>query len=75
MKRIWRTLTSAELKKYEQISQDKFGTFLHIFLLVRIVLFHVLFFGPEFEELCAARTFCPGICSCSTHATQKKRDS
>ena len=27
MKRIWRTLTSAELKKYEQINQDKFGTY------------------------------------------------
>ena len=27
MKRIWRSLTSAELKKFEQINQDKFGTF------------------------------------------------
>ena len=27
MKRIWRTLTSAELRKFEQINQDKFGTF------------------------------------------------
>ena len=27
MKRIWRTLTSEELKKYEQINQDKFGTY------------------------------------------------
>lgn len=27
MKRIWRTLTSEELKNYEQINQDKFGTY------------------------------------------------
>ena len=27
MKRIWRTLSSEELKKYEKISQEEFGTF------------------------------------------------